>query len=296
LFIFTALIITLVTIPVLFFHGKELFPIQYNLAASLSSVVLFSVIFYTLTRYKIISLQKMVNISLSYTLLTLIITLFYSTTVIHLNTTFGRFNNQLINTYIMIFFIALIIPLRNRLQKLIDIIFFGNIVKQHKALGELAKELVTHIDKQKIVSLLRKRLKEYLGTDYVAISENTEQSNAKAKLIIPINNEKIKTNILLGEKNTGLPYNESDLEMLNLVASQAAIALKNAALYQSVIDTQREVERTARLASLGTLAAGMAHEIKNPLAAINNLVKLFPLRADDKNFQEEFNKIVPRQL
>lgn len=43
-----------------------------------------------------------------------------------------------------------------------------------------------------------------------------------------------------------------------------------------------------RLANFGTLAAGMAHEIKNPLVAIKTFLQLLPEKFDDESFRKDF--------
>ena len=44
------------------------------------------------------------------------------------------------------------------------------------------------------------------------------------------------------------------------------------------------------------LAAGMSHEIRNPLVAIKTFAQLLPERFDDPDFRQEFNKIVVREI
>src|ERR1700736_6442546 len=48
------------------------------------------------------------------------------------------------------------------------------------------------------------------------------------------------------------------------------------------------IRRSDRLASLGTLSAGMAHEIKNPLVSIKTFAQLLPQRYQDSDFREAF--------
>jgi len=56
------------------------------------------------------------------------------------------------------------------------------------------------------------------------------------------------------------------------------------------------VRRTDRLAAMGTLAAGLAHEIKNPLTAVRAFVQMFPDKYEKVEFRDKFNRIVPREL
>jgi PAS domain S-box-containing protein len=63
-----------------------------------------------------------------------------------------------------------------------------------------------------------------------------------------------------------------------------------------VKELEGRVRQADKLASLGTMAAGMAHEIKNPLSSIKVLSQLFPLKHDDAEFRERFNEIMPREI
>jgi PAS domain S-box-containing protein len=68
----------------------------------------------------------------------------------------------------------------------------------------------------------------------------------------------------------------------------------------SDVSRLRELEegkrRTERLASIGALAAGMAHEIKNPLVAIRTFAELLPERFSDEDFRHEFSQIVVQEV
>lgn len=59
---------------------------------------------------------------------------------------------------------------------------------------------------------------------------------------------------------------------------------------------EEKLRQADRLAALGTLSAGLAHEIKNPLSAIKTFVQLLPKKVENPSFMEKFNITVPREI
>jgi PAS domain S-box-containing protein len=60
------------------------------------------------------------------------------------------------------------------------------------------------------------------------------------------------------------------------------------------LETERR--RAERLAYFESLAAGIAHEIKNPLVAIQTFTQLLPRKFQDEQFRERFGRIVAREI
>jgi signal transduction histidine kinase len=97
--------------------------------------------------------------------------------------------------------------------------------------------------------------------------------------------------INLGYKFDKDIYSHEDIELLSTLANQTAIAIENARLYEDLKRSKSYIRRADRLASLGILTAGLAHEIRNPLVAIKTLTHLLPERLDDEEFRDQFLKI-----
>lgn len=77
------------------------------------------------------------------------------------------------------------------------------------------------------------------------------------------------------------PFRESDVEMFQILARQAVAALENARLYAEQLDYVRKVEESQKallqaekMAAAGRLSASIAHEINNPLQAVQNCLHL----------------------
>jgi two-component system sensor histidine kinase AtoS len=59
---------------------------------------------------------------------------------------------------------------------------------------------------------------------------------------------------------------------------------------------EAELRRSEHLAAIGTFAAGLAHEIKNPLTSILTFTRHLARRFDDERFRQRFQGVVPREL
>ncbi|MEA3493091.1 MAG: ATP-binding protein [Candidatus Margulisiibacteriota bacterium] len=67
------------------------------------------------------------------------------------------------------------------------------------------------------------------------------------------------------------------------------LSAENKKLFQSLL-------RSDKLAALGTLSAGMAHEIKNPLASIKGMTQVLDENLNDPEFIKKYQELVSRQI
>jgi signal transduction histidine kinase len=59
---------------------------------------------------------------------------------------------------------------------------------------------------------------------------------------------------------------------------------------------EEQIRRSDRLASIGTMAAGMAHEIKNPLVGLKTFIQLLPDHYDDPDFRNTFVPLLGNEV
>lgn len=84
--------------------------------------------------------------------------------------------------------------------------------------------------------------------------------------------------LCVGPKDSGGPYSGEESAFIDSLMPQAGIALENALLYKEQRERFRRMLRADRLATIGELAAGAAHEIRNPLTAIKSSLQYLESR------------------
>src|SRR5262245_6027288 len=115
-------------------------------------------------------------------------------------------------------------------------------------------------------------------------SQGLNLANIRTGLGVPMLRESVPIGVLALGRSEVRPFTDKQIELVSTFADQAAIAIENVRLFESVEDrtralaksleelqtTQDRLVQTQKLALLGQLTAGIAHEIKNPLNFVNN--------------------------
>ena len=101
----------------------------------------------------------------------------------------------------------------------------------------------------------------------------------QASLIVPLKIEnKLNGILLLGEKLSGEIFDGQELDVLSLLANQAAISLENARLYEGLSTSNVRLMEASRLKS--QFLANMSHELRTPLNSIIGFSKVLLNRLD----------------
>ena len=102
--------------------------------------------------------------------------------------------------------------------------------------------------------------------------------------------------LVLGERLSGVKYTKEDIDIFISLADQTALALENALAYEELKETENKLIKAQRLAAIGTLAKGLAHEIKNPLTVIRSFIEALQERYNEPEFREKFFKVVDSEI
>jgi len=291
-------------LPVFFHYSRTEF------IGLIGPLILVLVIAYAILRYQLMDITIVIRKGLIYSTLLALISAVYLLTIHFSSNLFGSMGGpyNTILSLILIFIFAIVFqPLRENLQKLVDKIFFKSKYDYQQTIKTLSSAVTRIINLDEILDLVKDTLTDTLKADKVSILLNDKDLKYYYKdivlkgdsdlppdieIYIPIlSKDKLIGALMLGGKKSEDLYSSEDIDLLITLANQLAISIENANLV-------REMIYADKLASLGTIAAGMTHEIKNPLTVLSALSQVIEERykSKDDEYFKTIAELMPKHL
>jgi signal transduction histidine kinase len=147
-------------------------------------------------------------------------------------------------------------------------------------------------DAKEIICLENPRIEAKLST---AIKKEMERF--RAVLGIPLFFQRELIGILfLGKKKSDQEFSQDEMDYFPTVATQSALALRNARMHDILMKSQIDFAQQAKMAAIGTLAAGIGHEIKNPLNNIRGAIGMLKLNKKHHLFDGKMLDVVVGEI
>jgi signal transduction histidine kinase len=110
--------------------------------------------------------------------------------------------------------------------------------------------------------------------DYLSPEEKLVLDTHRVALVVPlIALNRLTGMLFLSDKEDGSAYSRAEIDALLMLAGQASFAVENAVMTQFQEERLKKLFHADKLATVGELAAGAAHEIRNPLTSIRSTVQ-----------------------
>lgn len=111
-------------------------------------------------------------------------------------------------------------------------------------------------------------------------------------LLVPIKAHTRTLGIINVENPQTDAFKQRDLDLLQTLANQVAVALENARLYQMLQEAQEQLVQSERLRAVGELAAGVAHNFNNVLTCIIGYTELLQSEQNLKPYDAQLDIIM----
>lgn len=122
---------------------------------------------------------------------------------------------------------------------------------------------------------------------------------AEEIFVVPLaGKEKVIGALAVDNRRGGQALGTDGRMLVEGLAMQAVIAIENAKVVDDLRRSRAQIQRVDRLGTLGTLAAGLAHEINNPLVSLNTFLSLAPEKreTDDPIFWGDYHELACAEL
>ncbi len=140
------------------------------------------------------------------------------------------------------------------------------------------------------------RLKNGVSQDGIKGAEKEIIRGLDSAAILPLSHRNEIVGMLsLGKKKSDEEFTEDELDILEPLARTLSVAIVNAQLFEKLSEAQAQAAQREKMAVIGTLSAGINHEICNPLGVARGQCEMFLLNYkegvyDDKGPDELLEK------
>lgn len=113
-------------------------------------------------------------------------------------------------------------------------------------------------------------------------------SRLNSELIVPLSQQDDIVGILsLGKKKSDEEFTQDDVDIILPLARTLAVAITNAKLFEKLSEAQAQAAQREKMAVIGTLSAGINHEICNPLGIARGQCEMFLLNMKEGIYKDK---------
>ncbi len=187
--------------------------------------------------------------------------------------------------------------LEDNLEEINDLKHFSDLV-----ILSITNGLMTLDHEGRIVTFNRKAEQILSRSSTELLGRTPREVWGSDSAIVRLSEAGLLENRTVAARELGLTINDEErtLEITTApIAEAGGLSMGLLVLFDDLTEKktlEERVRRADRLAAMGTLASGLAHEIKNPLTAVRAFVQMFPERYGREEFRDKFNRIVPKEL
>ena len=225
-------------------------------------------------------LEIAIQRSFGYPIAIVILLLAYLVSVRYLPDYLNETPNEVVQAGMILVLLPLLPPLRRWIDHSIDNLFSREIDRFEKLASGLDEISRSTVDLNQLLRLTEEKLRKELNIKSIRLTVNGETGETVGTLARNQNSERIllqKGDLSLGAMlveghNATVPSEQQ--AALRYVIPHIVAAIETCRLVEGKIQLERELAERTRLASLGQMAATVAHNIKNPLSSIKTIIQL----------------------